>query len=105
VSKSRLEDLIAEIAAEAMARIGNALAIYRHTEETFAIVEGPETLVKLELFNPARCSVRDDLPERTEGILPYVAIRSNDHEAVRDRLADQHAVERVSMERREPGEV
>src|SRR5439155_563297 len=34
-----------------------------------------------------------------------VAIRSNDHEAERDRLADQHAVERVSMERREPGEV
>src|SRR6059036_269107 len=60
---------------------------------------------EVELFNPARCSVRDDLPERTEGILPDVAIRSNDDEAVRDRLADQHAVERVSMERREPGEV
>jgi len=28
VSKSRLEDFIAETAVEAMARIGNALAIY-----------------------------------------------------------------------------
>jgi len=28
VSKSRLEDFIAETVAEAMARIGNALAIY-----------------------------------------------------------------------------
>ena len=60
----------------------------------------------------ARCRVRtpgaappDELPERTERILTDVAIRSNDHQAVRDRLADQHAVERVSMERGEPGEV
>src|SRR5437016_4790284 len=60
----------------------------------------------------ARCRDRrsgaappDELPERTERILTDVAIRSNDHQAVRDRLADQHAVERVSMERGEPGEV
>src|SRR5438128_1020753 len=59
------------------------------------------------LYRNSACARQTQVrsPERAHGIPLDVAVRSDDHETVGDRLADQHTVERVPMERRKPGEL
>jgi len=44
------------------------------------------------------------MPKRGNGILSDRIINSHDGESVLDRLADQHAVERISVQRRQVSE-